>query len=227
MLSLILENQALLLSGLENTIILLILSASIGFMLAIALTYFTLNKCTWLKKIAKSYIFVIRGTPFLLQLYIIYYGSMQFNWVIHSPVGTLLKSSMVCALLALTLNTAAYTSVVFTGAIQNLNQKEILAGKALGLGSLRIFKSIVLPQMFFKILPVYSNELIMLMKCTAIASSVTVIDIMGATQQIISMTYQSIPCLVIAAIIYTMISAAIMIPSKIVYHYYCKKIGAI
>jgi His/Glu/Gln/Arg/opine family amino acid ABC transporter permease subunit len=227
MLSLVLNHLPLLITGMANTLALILLAAMFGIVCAIALTYGTLSHHTWLKKIIHGYIFVIRGTPFLLQLYIIYYGCMQFPWIVHSPIGILLKSAMACAVLSLTLNTAAYSSVLFTGAIENLNQKEIIAAKALGLGSVRIFKSIILPQILFKILPVYSNELIMLLKCTAIASSITVIDIMGATQQMIGMTYQTIPCLIIAAIIYSVISAAIMIPSKLCYQHYCKKIGVI
>ena len=135
----------------------------------------------------------------------------------HSPVGGLFKSAMGSAILALTLNTSAYTTILFKGALDNLDQKAIQSAKSLGLSTWVINKKIIIPQLLMKILPIYSNELIMLLKCTAIASSITVIDVMGATQQVIGMTYQTIPCLIIAAIIYLVLSHAISMPCKIIY----------
>lgn len=227
MLALLWHNGPLFLIGTLHTLLLIFTAALLGIIFAIGLTLCSISKYQWLNKAASLYIFIIRGTPFLLQLYIIYYGSMQFHCIVDSPLAIIFKSAMVCAVMALTLNTAAYTSVLLTGAMNNLNPHDSLSAQQLGLSKFHIFKSIILPQVFFNILPMYSNELIMLMKCTAIASSITILDIMGVTQQIIGMTYQTIPCLIIAAILYCLISAAIMWPSKWLYYAYCQRIGAV
>ena len=222
---LFIDNFSLFLTGIENTFLLTLGSAFFGIILAIVLTVIKLAKMKVLNSMVDFYLFIVRGTPFLLQLFIIYYGTMQFDFIAHSILAVLFKSAMNCALLALTINTSAYTTVLFVGAIENLPQKEMMAAKSLDISKGNIYKKIILPQIFMKTLPIYGNELIMLMKCSAIVSSITIIDMMGATQQVMAMTYENFPCLIIAAFIYLLSTAIIILPLKLKFNSYCKKVG--
>jgi His/Glu/Gln/Arg/opine family amino acid ABC transporter permease subunit len=226
MLTLLFNNISLYMSGIGMTLSLTLLSALIGLVVALILSYVNVKKTPLLYQIIQLYLFVIRGTPFLLQLFIIYYGLISFNFIAHSIFADLFKSAYACALMALTINTSAYTTVFLSHAIKNINTKEILAAKNLGFTKIDILKSIILPKVMMETLPVYSNELIMLIKCTAITSSITIIDVMGATQQIIGMTYQTIPCLIIAGTIYLLLNVVIVLPSKVLYKKYTNKIHA-
>jgi His/Glu/Gln/Arg/opine family amino acid ABC transporter permease subunit len=215
---LLINNFPLFLMGIKNTLLLTFGAAFFGIIVAISLIVIKLAKIRLLNHIVDLYLFIVRGTPFLLQLFIIYYGTMQFACIAHSMLAILFKSATYCALLALIVNTSAYTTVLFIGAIENLPQQQIMAAKSLGMSKFNIYKRIILPQMLIKILPVYGNELIMLLKCTAIVSSITIVDVMGAAQQVMAMTYQNLPCLLIAAIIYLIITVIIVLPLKFNVH---------
>jgi His/Glu/Gln/Arg/opine family amino acid ABC transporter permease subunit len=225
MFNLLASNASLYLSGIEITIFLTTLSALCGLIMAVIITYAYLADKSLVKPIINGYLFLVRGTPFLLQLFIIYYGSMQFHWISHSILSSLFKSAYNCALIALTINTSAYTSVFLIKAFEDFDHKQILAANNLGLSKLQIILKIIAPQILMQSIPLYSNEIIMLIKCTAITSSITILDIMGVTQQIIGMTYQTIPCLLIAAVIYLMLNMIIVLPSKLAYKKYCQKIN--
>lgn len=218
MLSIFLTNFPQFLQGILTTLELVFTSAILGLLSAICLVTLKQIHSTIINKIIETYLFIIRSTPFLLQLYIIYYGSMQFHFINHSFLADIFKSAYLCALIALTLNTSAYTTIFLSHTLNSINKKEILVAKSLGFSQWQINKCIIWPQVLIKILPIYSNELIMLMKCAAIASSITILDVMGVTQQIIGLTYQTIPCLMIAGIIYLILNMLFNLPLKYIYN---------
>jgi arginine/ornithine transport system permease protein len=121
--------------------------------------------------------YVLRGTPLLVQLFIIYHGLAQFEAVRESAPWVLLKNAWFCAWLAFTLNSTAYTTEIFAGALKATAVGEIEAARSYGLGGFKIYSRILLPGALRRALPQYSNEVVGLMHATAIASTVTLVDI--------------------------------------------------
>lgn len=167
-----------------------------------------------------SFTFIIRGTPFLVQLFIIYYGPLQFNVLVDSPLAPLFKSAFFCALFALTLNTTAYTTNLFYGAIKNLPKADLEAAAVLALSRWQIFITIIIPRFFVRILPAYTNEVIMILKCTSLVSTISILDLMGVIKQTMATTYQTLNCLAIAGIIYLLITFIISTIGKTLYQRY-------
>ena len=225
MLDLFQENFYLYLTGACNTLRLLLCTLFFGLVLSLFFAMIKSMKIPLMGRLIDTYICVIRGTPFLVQLFLIYYGPMQFSFIAHSVFATLLNSSTACAIIALTVNTTAYSTALFTGAIENLPKEGIIAAKSLGLGTVSMYQKIILPQFFMTILPAYTNEIIMIMKCTAVASAITILDVMGVTHQVIANTYQTMPALLIAGLIYSVITLSIVLPCKLLYARYCAKVG--
>lgn len=197
-------------SGLNLTLMLLLISMGIG--LCCAALFTTLSFLSDLfKKIIDGYIFIMRGTPMLVQFYFIYYGLGQFSALHHTWLwSTLFISPFACAILALVLNTTAYTTVILRGALAGVPAGEIAAGQALGLSRGQILRHISLPRALSLILPVYNNEVLMLLKGTSLASTITVLELTGMTEQLIGETYQTLFYWGIAGIIYLAISLAII-----------------
>ena len=203
------SNLPVLLTGVKLTLEILVGAIFCGFVLATFLTTTSfLNSIA--KKIIDGYIFVIRGTPMLVQFYFIYYGLPQLE-ILHTPwIWEFIASPISCAIIALTMNTGAYTTVILRGAFTGVPIGEIHAAKALGLTRAQIFRKITLMRALSLILPVYSNEVLMLLKGTALASTITVLEITGTTQLLISETYETIPYWLIAGAIYLAISGVII-----------------
>ena len=204
-----LSNLPVIFSGIKLTLEILVGAIFSGLLFAGLLT--TLSFLTKIaKRIIDAYIFVIRGTPMLVQFYFIYYGLPQLD-VLHTPwIWPLIASPISCSIIALTLNTGAYTTVILRGAFLGIPSGEIHAAKALGMTRVQIFRKITLIRALSLILPVYSNEVLMLLKGTALASTITVLEITGTTQLLISETYQTIPYWLIAGAIYLAISGVII-----------------
>lgn len=156
----------------------------------------------------------LRSTPLLVQFYLIYYGLGQFEWIRNSHLWPLLQNPSYCAILALGLNSAAYSSVIIQGAIRSTPRGEIEACKALGFTPWQQFCGVLGKRMLLQIWPNYTNEIIMVFKATAIASTITVLELMGITRQLISDTYQTTECLAIAGILYLLITYGFTIALK-------------
>lgn len=203
------SNIPTLLDGVYLTLEILLGATVCGLLFAASLTTISfLNRLC--HKIVASYIFIIRGTPMLVQFYFIYYGLPQIP-VLHTPwVWNVIASPIGCAIIALTLNTGAYTTVILRGAFLSVPTGEINAAKALGLTRSQIFTKITLPRALTMVLPVYNNEVLMLLKGTALASTITVLELTGTTQLLISETYETIFYWLIAGAIYLTISAVII-----------------
>jgi len=182
------ENLPLYVSGVWVTLQLLAISLVFGILIAIPLAVLRampgpLNRVVWL------YTYVFRGTPMLVQLFIIYYGLGQFEAVRESIAWEWLQNAWFCACLAFVLNTAAYTTEIIAGAIKSLPHGEIEAAKAYGMDRLTLLRRIVLPAALRRALPAYGNEAIFMLHGTSLAMLVTIADLTGVAKRINAMHY--------------------------------------
>ena len=181
-----------------------LLSASLFFGLFIGLLFaiLRLSKNIFVNKFAYGYSYVFRGTPLLVQIFIIYFGLAQIEILRTSILWVILKEPYWCAIIAFTLNTGAYTSEILRSAFQTIKPGVIEAGKSLGLPSKIIFYKIQIPIAIRQSLPAYGNEIILMMKGTSLASTVTLMDLTGVAKYIISTTFKPIEVFIVAGGIY-------------------------
>jgi len=173
-----------------------------------ALIVLAMRMSQWrvLRATAKTYILIFRGSPLLVQLFLIYYGLGQFDVIRHSFVWPVLKQPYFCAIFALALCTASYTAEILRGARQSIPQGEIEAGLACGMSRWLLLRRIIAPVTLRYALPAYSTEAILLVKSTALASLVTVWEVTGVAQKIIQQTYRTLEVFACAAVIYLLIN---------------------
>ena len=155
-----------------------------------------------LGKIAYGYSYIFRGTPLLVQIFIIYYGFGQVEFIRESFLWIILKEPYWCAVIAFALNTGAYTSEILRSAFQTIKPGFIEAGKSLGVSGKIIFYKIQIPIAIRQSLPAYGNEIILMLKGTSLASTVTLMDLTGVAKYIISTTFKPIEVFIIAGSIY-------------------------
>jgi octopine/nopaline transport system permease protein len=184
------------------TIELLISSLIVGLILAVILSIMRISKNKLLFYF--SYIFsnLFRGTPLLVQIFIIYYGLGQIEYLRSTIFWVFFKEPFGCAMFALSLNTAAYTSEILRSAFETIKIGYIEAGQSLGLSKEKIFYKIKFPIAIRQSLSAYGNEIILLMKGTALASTVTLMDITGVAKNIISTSFKPVEVFVVAGSIY-------------------------
>lgn len=163
--------------GLGTTLLLLAISGSAGFVLSVPLAMARVSRNRWLSGPVWFYTYVIRGTPLLVQLFMIYFGLAQFEWMRESIVWPLFKDRWFCVWLAFTLNTTAYTTEIFAGALRNTPAGELEAARSLGLTQFQIYSRILWPGALRRALPQYSNEVVGLMHATAIASTASLVEL--------------------------------------------------
>jgi arginine transport system permease protein len=197
-------------SGTMVTIELMLMSLLVGLVMAIIMTLISQSKAWYFKTPINIFIFLVRGTPMLLQFFIIYYGSAQFAWLKESALWMIFKDPFFCAIIALAINTSAYTTVLFKGAINSVPQGEKDACKALGLSKFQAMWHIILPHALRIALPAYSNEVIMVLKGTSLASTITVLELTGVSHQIASQTYMFVETFLMAGLIYFAINMVII-----------------
>ncbi len=187
-----------------SVITLKLLSASLFFGLFIGLLFaiLRLNKNILINKFAYGYSYVFRGTPLLVQIFIIYFGLAQIEYIRTSFLWIILKEPYWCAIIAFTLNTGAYTSEILRSAFQTIKPGIIEAGKSLGISNKIIFYKIQIPIAIRQSLPAYGNEIILMMKGTSLASTVTLMDLTGVAKYIISTTFKPIEIFIVAGGIY-------------------------
>jgi His/Glu/Gln/Arg/opine family amino acid ABC transporter permease subunit len=196
-------------AGTWLTVQLVVISAILGFLLAVPLALARLSSNRVLSGAATAYSLFFRGTPLLVQIFLIYFGLGQFDLVRSSALWPFLREAYVCALIAFVLNTAAYSSEVVRGGILGVPRGEVEAARAAGMSTLTTYRLVILPRAFSIVLPAYSNEVIILMKGTALASTITLMDLMGQAQFIASNTYLPIQVFVIAGLIYYLLTLTI------------------
>ena len=187
-----------------TVITLKLLSASLFFGLFIGLLFAVLrmNKNPIINKFAYGYSYVFRGTPLLVQIFIIYYGLGQIEYFRSTVLWVIFKEPYWCAIIAFALNTGAYTSEILRSAFQTIKPGFIEAGKSLGISSRIIFYKIQIPIAIKQSLPAYGNEIILMLKGTSLASTVTLMDLTGVAKYIISTTFRPIEVFIVAGSIY-------------------------
>ena len=190
---------------LNATIITLkLLSASliIGLILGLLFSIMRINKNPIINKFAYAYSYFFRGTPLLVQIFIIYFGLGQLEFIRSSFLWAVLKEPYWCAIIAFALNTGAYTSEILRSAFQTIKPGLIEAGKSLGIQTRIIFFKIQVPIAIRQSLPAYGNEIILMLKGTSLASTVTIMDITGVAKYIISTTFKPVEVFIVAGGIY-------------------------
>ncbi len=198
-----------LLRGTWLTVQLVTISALLGVLVAVPIALARLSENPILRWGASAYSLFFRGTPLLVQIFLIYYGLGQFDVVRQSFLWPFLREAYVCALITFVLNTAAYSGEVLRGGILAVPRGEIEAARAIGMSTFTAYRLVILPRAFSIILPAYSNEVIILLKGTALASTITLLELMGQSQLIASNTYQPIQVFAVAGIIYYLLTLAI------------------
>lgn len=200
--SIITENLGIYLEGLWNTVQLVSLSLFIGLLLAIPLAVCMTSKKLLINGPVRAYVYFFRGTPLLVQMFLIYYGLGQFEFFTSSFLWPLFREAYFCALFAFTLNTAAYTTEIIRGAIEATPHGEIEAAKSTGMSRLLMLRRIILPSAFRRALPAYSNEIIFMLHGSSLASVITIVDITGAARIVNSRFYSPYEAFLTAAVIY-------------------------
>ena len=156
------------------------------------------------------YTYVIRGTPLLVQLFLVYYGLAQFEALRASALWPWFASPRFCAVLAFALNTCAYTTEMIAGAIRATPHGEVEAARSLGMSWALLMRRIVLPSALRRCLPAYSNEVIMMLHATSLASVVTLLDLTGAAREMNSRFYLPFEAFVTAALFYLLLTFALV-----------------
>ena len=221
--SIIFENINFYLKGLLLTLELVSLSLVLGFVIALvlALLLVRLKNSIWLYPI-KAYIYFFRGTPLLVQIFLIYYGLSQFEWIRDSFAWAYLSEAFPCALLALTLNTAAYGCEIIRVAIQTTEIAEEEAAKAFGMSTFQLYRKIILPSTFRRMIPSYSNEVIFMLHGSAVVSTITLVDLTGVARIINSKYFSPYEAYITSGLIYLIITLLITNVSKLLERHYLK-----
>ena len=199
-----------LLEGAWLTLELVGLSGLFGILMAVPLALMRASTQPLLKGLAYGYIFFFRGTPLLVQIFLIYYGASQFDAVKDSFLWPILKEPYWCAIIAFTMNTSAYSAELIRGAIQAIPHGEIEVADALGMNRLTKIRRIILPRALGIVLPAYSNEFLLMLKSSALASTITLLDITGMARTIIARTYTPLEIFFAAGMMYLVMLAVLI-----------------
>ena len=184
------------------TLKLLSVSLIVGLFIGLLFAILRLNKNIFINKFAYGYSYVFRGTPLLVQIFIIYFGLGQIESLRSSFLWVILKEPYWCAIIAFALNTGAYTSEILRSAFQTIKPGIIEAGKSLGISNKIIFYKVQIPIAIRQSLPAYGNEIILMLKGTSLASTVTLMDLTGVAKYIISTTFKPVEVFIVAGGIY-------------------------
>jgi len=220
--SIIFENLPLLFKGLNLTIQLLIISLIVGFILAIPLAIMAASKATFLRIPSKIFIYIFRGTPLLIQIFIIYYGLSQFDWLRESFLWIFFKEAYWCAILAFSLNTAAYTAEIFRGAIVQTPKSEVEAAVAYGMSRFDQYRHVILPSALRRAIPMYGNEVIFMLHATVLAGVITLVDLFGAAKIINSRHYAPFESFISAGLFYLALTFTIVFAFKLIEGHFLK-----
>jgi len=198
-----------LLAGVPMTLQLVALAELLGLGVATGTALMRLSGNRALDWIARAYVFVFRGTPLLVQIFLIYYGLGQFAPVRESILWPILREPYWCAILALMLNTGAYTSEILRGAIQSVPHGQVEAARACGMGRFLLFRRIVVPIAVRQALPAYGNEVILMIKASSLASTITLLEVTGLARRLIAQTFAVFEIFIVAGVIYLALNFAL------------------
>jgi len=203
---LMIESFPRLLNATLLTMELTLLSLFFGIFVGVFFAILRTSKNKILYYLSYYYSYIFRGTPLLVQIFLIYFGLGQVEWIRESFLWLILKEPYSCAILAFTLNTGAYTSEIFRSAFETINKGVLEAAKGLGLNKINTFVKIKLPIAIKQSLPAYGNEMILMLKGTSLASTVTLLDLTGVAKHIISTTFRPIEVFIVAGSIYLLMT---------------------
>ena len=201
-LDLMINSLPKLLSATLTTLKLLSLSLIFGLIIGLIFAIMRLSKNKFVSNFSYGFSYLFRGTPLLVQIFIIYFGLGQIEYLRSTILWSILKEPYWCAIIAFALNTGAYTSEILRSAFQTIKPGLIEAGKSLGISSKIIFYKIQIPIAIKQSLPAYGNEIILMLKGTSLASTVTLMDLTGVAKYIISTTFKPVEVFIVAGSIY-------------------------
>lgn len=208
-LSLPLEHWDLFARGVWVTLQLTFLALAIGFCIALPSALALCRGSRW-SPLIRGYVYVFRGTPLIVQTYLIYYGLGQFDWIRDSALWPILREAWWCALIAFSLNSGAYATEILRGAIATTPQGEIEGGRALGLTEGQVTRLVLLPSALRRALPQYGNEIVFMLHGSVVASVITIQDILGAGRTLNAKYYVAYEGFITAAVLYMAITFAIV-----------------
>ena len=208
--SLLFINFFKILKALDQTLLLLLASLPIGFILSLIFALGRVSKNKFLSKSIEYYIFIIRGTPLLVQIYLIYFGLGSIKVIRDSFLWIILKEPFWCGVLALTINTVAYGSEIFRGGIQAVSQGQIESGKSLGFTRIGLLRKIIFPIALRQVLPTYGNELILMVKATSLISLTTYMEMTGVARRIMAVTWAPVEAFIAAGVLYLFLNFLII-----------------
>ncbi len=183
----------------------------LGFVLAGVATWARASRHRSLRAIASAYVLAFRSTPLLVQIFVLYYGLSQFAWLRESPAWILLREPFACAVIAMSLCSGAYTAEVMRGGLAAVPKGAIEAARALGLSSIKVFFLVTAPIAVRRALPAYSNEIVVTLKATSLASTITVMELTGVAKDLMSETFAVIQVFCMVAAIYLVINSALIL----------------
>ena len=196
--------------GIPLTLQVVIIATILGFILAILVALMRISGRGILSIPAYYFVYLIRGTPLLLQLYFVYYGLGQFSFIRESFLWPILREPYWCGIITLTISTGAYSSEIIRGGIMSVSKGYLEASNALGMSKFTTFMKVTLPITFRQALPAYGNELILMVKASSLISIITLMEITGIARTIISKTYAPVEIFLVAGSIYLFINFLIV-----------------
>ncbi|OED46086.1 arginine transporter permease subunit ArtM [Endozoicomonas sp. (ex Bugula neritina AB1)] len=205
-----------LLKGLGTTLELTIVSLLTGLLLALIFTTILILKIRPLTWLVKAQILLFTGTPLLVQIFLIYYGPAQFDFIKDSSLWPTLSQPWFCAMMALALNSAAYSTQLFKGAIEAIPKSDWEACLALGMTHTQALMKVILPHAMRRALPSYGNEIILVMKGSSLASTITLMDLMGYAARLNAQTYDTLTVFTMTGLIYLIMTAILTVIVRLI-----------
>jgi len=207
----IFDNYQLYLSGFVVTMKLVFTALAIGLAMAVPLAIMRTSSNPLVNGPVWAFTYFFRGTPLLVQMFLLYYGLGQLQFMIDlNQQFDFLKDAYWYALLAFTLNTAAYTTEIIRGAIEGTDYGQIEAARACGMSKAQTYRRVILPSAFRRALPAYSNEVIFMLHGSAIASVITIVDLLGAARIVASKHYNPFEAFIAVGVFYFCITFALI-----------------
>jgi arginine/ornithine transport system permease protein len=203
---LVLENWQLFAQGVWITLELTALAIMLGFLIALPAGLARARKSRFWEPVLGAYVYLFRGTPLLVQTFLIYYGLAQFGWIRASWAWTFLRDPWWCALLAFSLNSGAYSTEIIRGAVETTPRGELEAAAALGLSPRQVDALVLIPAALRRALPQYGNEVVFMLHGSAVASVITLKDILGAGRTLNAKYYLAYEGFLTAAVLYMAIT---------------------
>lgn len=204
--SFLLDTTLKLLAAVPTTLAVFVLSIALGGVIALGITWMRVSGVKAFELFARGFIYIFRGSPLMIQLFLIYYGLSQFPEIRQSLFWVVLKNPFGCAVLSLGLCTAAYEAEIFRGGLLSVPEREIEAARACGMSGFLLFRRIIAPIAMRQALPAYTTEIVLMVKSTSLASLVTVWEVTGTAQKIIAQTYRTLEVFLCAALIYLVLN---------------------